>query len=117
MKRWNLYWLIVLIVSILLLLPLVASAQDATVQPAPDSAPLSTGVLSYILIFFSGAVAGVTAVLAAVGRLKNDTAALNAIEWLGKSIPADALTELNKLGAALRDAGDVVGKVTDGQPN
>jgi hypothetical protein len=132
MKSHNRQLILLLILIIALALPFAVLAQDpdatpepgaalvvvatAAPVPAPDgSAP--SGILVYILTFFSGALVGVTAVLSTVGRLKNDAAALNAIEWLGKSVPADVVLKLNLLGKSLQSAGDVVVKVTDGQPN
>lgn len=71
--------------------------------------------------FLLGVVSGGTGVLIAafglVGRLKNDKAALDAIEWLGRSVPVEALDKLNELGRNLRDAGEVLDRVTDGLPN
>lgn len=106
----------------------------ATVQPPTAEVPVEEPVEEpappiedeeqagfNLISFLSGALAGTLATLGGIfgiiGRLKNDTAALNAIEWLGKSIPVDALTQLNELGRNLRDAGEVLDKVTDGLPN
>ena len=74
-----------------------------------------------VVEFLTGALVGTAATLATVfgiiGRLKNDQAALDAIEWLGSSIPADALEQINQLGKSLRDAGEVIDRVSDGLPN
>ena len=103
------------------------------IVPTPDPSPLPQGGEESpaeqpgfnLLEFLSGALVGVVSTLAAVfgivGRLKNDKATLDAIEWLGKSIPIDAmdtwLDKLNEMGRNLRDAGEVIDKVTDGLPN
>lgn len=98
--------------------PAPAPTAIATPEPTPTPTPESGFDLREFLI---GALVGGASVLAAVfgiiGRLKNDVAALNAIEWLGKSIPVEALDKLNELGKNLRDAGEVLDKVTDGAPN
>lgn len=74
-------------------------------------------VLEFVTGALTGAVVALGAAFGLVGRLKNDRAALDAIEWLGKSIPADTLDKINELAKNLRDAGDVIDRVTDGKPN
>lgn len=91
---------------------------EPPVEPAPDPEEDRMGeYFRNALSFLLGLVGGGTLVLVAVGRLKEDKSALDAIEWLGKSVPVEALQELNKFGHAARDAGDVLVKVTDGLPN
>lgn len=99
-----------------------AVTEAPTLEPTPAPEPTPTPESGFNLReFLTGALAGVATTLAAVfgiiGRLKNDKAALDAIEWLGKSIPVEALRELNRLGQNARDAGDVIDRVTDGLPN
>ncbi len=121
---------ILVIVMLLLALSGPTFAQDATSEP---TAPAEVTPEPPVIVvpapaegfnfwqFLSGVATGVLTTLATVlglvGRLKNDTAALNSIEWLGKSVPADVLLKLNKVGTGLVDAGEVVVKVTDGLPN
>ncbi len=94
---------------------------DPLPSPPPNTGEGTPGALAGLLNFVTGALVGAAASLAGlfalVGRLKSDKAALDAIEWLGKSIPVDALDKLNEMGRNLRDAGEVLDKVTDGQPN
>lgn len=116
----------VLVVLILLLLAVPAIAQDGPAAETPTPLPDDSGEVVpapgfNLAEFLAGLVAGATGALIGVfgivGRIKNDKAALDAIEWLGKSIPVDALDRLNELGKAMRDAGEVIDRVTDGEPN
>lgn len=102
------------------LVPTAVPEPTLVVTPAPEPTPAPESGFD-LREFLIGALVGTATTLAAVfgmvGRLKNDVAALNAIEWLGKSIPVEALDKLNHLGQSLRDAGEVLDKVTDGKPN
>ena len=116
-----------LFLGILLLgLPVVAQTTEEPGDIGEVVEPVETGEpgVSFIeraVTFLTGAVAGGAGVLIAVfgtiGRFKNDQATLNMIEWLGKSIPPEALDKLNEIGRNMRDAGDVIDRVTDGEPN
>lgn len=112
---------------------LAATEPAATAEPTVVPSPVPTPVVEppaptptpepgfNLREFLIGALAGVATSLAAVfgiiGRLKNDKPALDAIEWLGRSIPVEALDKLNELGRNLRDAGEVLDKVSDKLPN
>lgn len=102
--------------------PPTAVATDVVTPPVEDGPPVVVEQPGFnVSGFLMGVLAGVAGALATVfgiiGKLKDDTAALNAIEWLGKSIPESALTTLNDLGQKMRDAGEVIDLVTDGKPN
>ena len=102
---------------------------EVTVIPAPgDDAPDvvvieqpgdSSGFNLWTFLggALTGALTALGAVFGIVGRLKNDVAALNAIEWLGKSVPADTLNTINDMAQKMKDAADVMIRVTDGLPN
>jgi len=86
--------------------------------PAPTPAPEpGFNLRDFLLGVLTGGATTLAAIFGIIGRLKNDKAALDAIEWLGKSIPIEALRELNRLGHNARDAGEVIDRVTDGLPN
>lgn len=97
-------------------------APEPTTMPDPEPEPIPTPEPGFSLSnFLTGVLTGASVVLASIfgliGRMKNDKAALDAIEWLGKSVPIEALDKLGALGRNMRDAGEVIDKVTDGQPN
>lgn len=108
------------------LTPEVTETASPTIEPAPVETPAPepepTPQPNFDLIEFLagaalGAVGTLTAVFGIVGRFKNDTALLNAIEGLTRSIPADTLDKLTDLGRTIRDAGEVLEKITDRLPN
>lgn len=128
-----------LIVSVLLVLslalPVIAQEETPTLEfatntpapvevtpeptPAPDPvAPVSGfNLVEFLAGAALGAVGTLTAVFGIVGRFKNDTPLLNAIEGLTKSIPVEYVDKLNQLGRNIRDAGEVLDKITDKLPN
>lgn len=71
--------------------------------------------------FLGGIVTGVFVTLGGVfgviGRYRDNTAALNAIEWLGKSAPPDMVKTLNEMSINMMHAAEVLIKITDGLPN
>lgn len=105
--------------------PVIVSTAEAPVDEAPpivviERPPAEQSgfkIGEFLLGLASGAFVALAGVFGLVGRLKNDKTALDAIEWLGKSIPVEALDKLNNLGRTMRDAGEVLDKVTDGQVN
>lgn len=117
--------ILVLLLLALLVMPVAVSAQDGPfteATPLPDDSGVvvpSPGfsLAEFFAGLFAGAMGALIGVFGIIGRIKNDKAALDAIEWLGKSVPADVVVQLNDLGKALRDAGEVLDKVTDGKPN
>lgn len=115
---YRLLCIVVLLVLVFGVLPVTAAQEGPTegFPPVTVDSPVS-----HLLEFVAGALTGTAVTLGAafglVGRLKHDQAALDAIEWLGRSIPADTLNQLNELAKNLRDAGDVIDRVTDGKPN
>ena len=114
----------IVLVLFLMLWGLPALAQEST-EPAPVEEPITPpsepapfNLVHVLVSGIIGAVAGVSGVLAAVGRIKNDKATLDAIEWAGKNIPVEGLLEIiNALGRNMKDAGDVIDKISDGKPN
>ena len=102
---------------------IVAAPVVEVIAPLPSEAVRSpvvqTGfdVLTFVVGLVSGAAGVLAGMFGMVGRLKNDKAALDAIEWLGRSIPVEALDKLNKLGQTMQDTGVVLEMVTDGLPN
>lgn len=90
---------------------------DAPIIVAEDEPSFWRGIVTYLLGAASGVIATVTGVLTLVSRFKGNDEALAAIEWLGRSVPESALTQLNELGRTMRDAGEVLESVSDGKPN
>lgn len=102
--------------------PTLEATAAPTVEftPAPEQPPVQQpgfDLREFLLGVVTGGATVLAGVFGVIGRLKNDKAALDAIEWLGKSIPVEALDKLNLLGRNLQDAGEVLNKVTDNQPN
>lgn len=133
-------FLVLLTVLVLLLGAVAVTAQEVTAEPDPVATVTAVvtlspgtetlevvipqpandatgGILSVILGAIVGAASVLAGLLGIVGRLRNDKAALDAIEWLGKSIPETALEKFNELGRSLGEAGEVLEMVTDGLPN
>lgn len=121
---------VMFLLALALIMPTVVMAQDMTVEPTPVETPVpeqppveEPDAPGFNLFTFLGGVAVGTltalgAVFGLIGRLKNDLAAMNAIEWAGKNIPVEGLVEvINAMGRNMRDAGEVIDKVTDGLPN
>lgn len=100
--------------------PEVTAAPTVEVTPAPEQPPVQQpgfDLREFLLGVVTGGATVLAGVFGVIGRLKNDKPALDAIEWLGKSIPVEALDKLNELGRNMRDTGDVLVTVTDKQPN
>lgn len=95
----------------------------APVEPAPEpeqppqDESIWAGLARYGLAVLAGIGIGVTTALGIVSRIKNDKATLDAIEWAGRNISPEAIAEIRKLAMLLRDAGEVIDKVTDGKEN
>lgn len=85
------------------------------------------GILTTVVAVLAGIVIGgltmLMSLLTFIGKFKNDPITQTTIErliaQLGNSVPAFAPIPalLNKTGQAMEDAGDVIKKVSDGQPN
>lgn len=133
MYRRVLSAIVALMIALSLLTP-IASAQESTgeppalptaapavdVTPAPDVTPVQQpnfNLRDFLLGIASGALVALVSMFGFIGKLKNDKVVLDALERLGNSVPADLLLKLNDLGGNMRDAGDVLVKVTDGLPN
>lgn len=120
--------LFVVLLFALLFTGSLALAQEVTAEPTAEATPTPLppvetptedgfDLREFLSGIAVGAITALAAVFGIVGRLKNDKPALDAIEWLGRSVPADVLLKLNQLGSGARDAGEVLVKVTDGKPN
>lgn len=97
--------------------PTDVPAVDVTPEtPAPVEQP-NFNLRDFLLGIASGALVALVSMFSFIGKLKNDKVVLDALERLGNSVPADLLLKLNDLGGNMRDAGDVLVKVTDGLPN
>jgi len=100
--------------------PTVEVTPEPTPTPAPEPTPVEMpgfNLGEFALGLLSGVAVTGAAIFGFVGKLKNDKVILDALERLGNSVPADLVLKLNALGGNMRDAGDVLVKVTDGQPN
>ena len=103
--------------------PVAEVTPEPVVTPAPvvdepiDQPGTLVGLLNFVVGAVTGAVVTLTGTFAIIGRIKNDKPMLDLIEALGKSVPAEVTLKLNELGRSVRDAGEVIDAVTDGQPN
>lgn len=102
--------------------PVAEVTPEPVVTPAPADEPADqpgtlVGLLNFVVGAVTGAVVTLTGTFAIIGRIKNDKPMLDLIEALGKSVPAEVTLKLNELGRSVRDAGEVIDAVTDGQPN
>ena len=124
-------WLILLLVMVFS--PVVAMQDEPTEEPPVVEEPVEDVPVEepaeesdvplmerLILIFsslFAGMIGGGGTVLLVVGRFKNEPAMLTLIEGAINSWPPETRELLFRFGTGMRDAGEVVGKVTDGKPN
>lgn len=102
-----------LMVLVLLLLVVPAGAQDAPPEEVAPAGPVASETAIDLITLIAGIgvglIAGGGSVLFTVDRLRNDPAAIKAVEALAQSFPPETLKLFNHLAGFLFE-------VTDGQP-
>lgn len=108
--------MVLIVIMIVLALLVVAPVWAQDVPPA-EGPGFVEGLVQFISGIVLGTVATLAGVLTLIGRLKNDKATLDAIEWAGKNVPVEVVLAFNELAKRMIDAGMVIDAVTDGLPN
>lgn len=94
--------------------PVVEQPPDVVVIEQPDGtfklAEFLGGIVTGVFVTLGG-------IFGVIGRYRDNTPALNAIEWLGKSAPPDVIQTMNQMSINMMHAAEVLNKITDGLPN